>query len=114
MRKIFIVLLTSMAIILNGCASSTIVSSEPSGATLYIDGSKVGKTPYPYSDTKIVGSNTRLKLKKEGYEDLHVILNRSEQVNIGAIIGGIFLLVPFMWTMEYIPQHTYELEKTSE
>ena len=28
---------------------------------------------------------------------------------MGAIIGGVFLLFPFLWTMKYDPARTYEL-----
>ena len=77
--------------------------SEPSGATVYIDGSKVGKTPYTYSDTKIVGATTQVRLKLEGYEEFQV----------GPCIGGVFVLVPFLWVMGYRPEHSYELSPLS-
>ncbi|MBN1207798.1 MAG: PEGA domain-containing protein [Myxococcaceae bacterium] len=96
-----------------GCASTTIIRSEPSGATVYVDGSKAGTTPYTYSDTKIVGSSTRIKLKKEGYEDLETIITRSEQFEVGPCIGGVFFLVPFLWVMGYQPDHNYELSPLS-
>ncbi|MFY0564932.1 PEGA domain-containing protein [Archangium lansingense] len=97
-----------------GCASSTIIRSNPSGADVYIDGSKVGTTPYTYSDTKLVGASTSVKLTKEGYQDFETTLRRNEQADIGAIIGGIFLLVPFLWTMGYNPEHSYELKPAQE
>ncbi len=34
---------------------------------------------------------------------------KNEQLNIGAIIGGCFTLVPFFWGMKYNPTHEYEL-----
>lgn len=92
-----------------GCASSTVIRSDPSGATVYIDGSKMGKTPYTYSDTKTVSSNTRIKLKKEGYEDFEITMTRNEQFEVGACIGGFFFLVPFLWVMGYNPERNYEL-----
>lgn len=92
-----------------GCASSTMIRSEPSGATVYIDGSKVGKTPYPYSDTKTVSSTTRIKLRKEGYEDLETLIVRNEEFQLGPCIGGALFLVPFLWVMGYQPEHNYEL-----
>jgi hypothetical protein len=96
-----------------GCASTTIIRSDPTGATLYVDGSKVGKTPYTYSDTKIVSSTTRIKLKKEGYEELESAITRNEKLEIGPCIGGVFLLVPFLWVMGYQPEHNYELSPLS-
>ncbi|ADO75828.1 uncharacterized protein STAUR_8073 [Stigmatella aurantiaca DW4/3-1] len=93
-----------------GCTSSTLIRSEPSGAAVYIDGSRVGSTPYTHSDTKTVGSSTRVRLKKEGYEDFEAVISRNEQFEVGPCIGGVFLLVPFLWVMGYNPEHSYELE----
>jgi hypothetical protein len=83
--------------------------SSPSGAKLYMNGEPVGTTPYTHTDTKIVGSTTILKITSEGYEDFNGVLKRDEEVNVGAIIGGIFLLFPFLWVMDYKPTHNFEL-----
>ena len=96
-------------ITLASCASTTIINSVPQGATVYINQSRVGTTPYTYSDTKILGSVTPITLKLDGYEDFHVMLTRNERVDAGAIVGGLFCWVPFLWTMQYDPTHTYEM-----
>lgn len=101
-------------ILLTSCGSTTLISSEPSGAKLYIDGEPMGTTPYSYRDKKIVGSTTSLRFEKAGYESLDVSLTRDEEVDVGAIIGGIFVLVPFLWIMKYKPTHTYELTEAME
>jgi hypothetical protein len=95
------------------CASSTVIRSEPSAATVYIDGSKVGQTPYIYTDTKTVSSTTRVKLRREGYEDFETIIVRNEEFQLGPCIGGFFVLVPFLWVMGYKAERTYELEPLS-
>jgi hypothetical protein len=38
---------------------------------------------------------------------------RNEEADVGAIIGGIFFLFPFLWTMKYKPGRLYELEPDS-
>ena len=91
------------------CVSTTLIQSTPTGAKIYIDGQPAGMTPYTYSDTKVVGSVTSVKIEKEGYEPMNTMFTRSEQADVGAIIGGVFILVPFLWTMKYNPTHTYEL-----
>lgn len=96
-------------ILLESCASSTTIQSNPSGAKLYLNSSYVGTTPYRHTDTKIVGTTTYVRLEKEGYEPLNTSFSRDEQADAGAIIGGVFLLFPFLWTMKYDPSHTYEL-----
>ena len=97
------------AILLTSCSSTTMINSSPNGAKVYLNGELVGTTPYQYSDTKIVGATTAVKLEKEGFESFNTTFSRSEKADVGAIIAGCFVLVPFLWTMKYKPERTYEL-----
>lgn len=97
------------AILFASCSSSTLIQSNPSGAKVYLNGEYAGVTPYTHTDTKIVGSSTQVRLEKEGYETLNTAFSRNEDADVGAIIGGIFFLFPFLWTMKYKPVRTYEL-----
>jgi hypothetical protein len=99
----------SLFIFTTGCASSTTIKSSPSGAKVYLDNESVGRTPYQMSDTKIIGSSTRVKLVLNGYEPYEAVIQRNEEFQVGPCIGGAFVLVPFLWVMGYKPQHTYEL-----
>ena len=98
-----------LAISVTACASTTAVNSQPSGATVFLNGERVGTTPYTHSDTKIIGSTNTVVLKKEGYQDFSTAFSRNENANVGAIIGGVFVLVPFLWAMDYKPSHSYEM-----
>jgi len=102
-------LILASTILLASCSSRTLIQSNPSGAKVYLNGESVGTTPYSYQDTKIVGSTNTVKLEKEGYEPFNTTFSRNEKADVGAIIGGIFVLVPFLWTMKYNPERTYEL-----
>ncbi len=104
-----IAILLSFSIIFASCASTTLIQSYPSGASVYINDEPVGKTPYSHTDTKIVGSVTALRLELEGHETLYTSFSRNEEVDAGAIVGGLFLWAPFLWTMKYKPYHNYEL-----
>jgi len=101
--------LMAALIFFSSCSSTTLISSEPSGAAVYLNGEKVGKTPYSHTDTKIVGSCTQLRLEEEGYEVFNAVFCRNEQVDAGAIIGGLFFFPVFLWVMAYKPGRTYEL-----
>ncbi|MGB3777380.1 MAG: PEGA domain-containing protein [Tunicatimonas sp.] len=105
--------LLAWTILISSCSSATMIQSNPSGAKLYVDEQPVGVTPYRHRDTKIVGSTTYVRLEKEGYETLNTAFSRDEEADVGAIIGGIFLLFPFLWTMKYKPSHTYEMNSLS-
>lgn len=111
-KKVFVQIIAVLlitTILLSSCASTTVLQSSPSGAKLYMNGESVGTTPYTHTDTKIVGSTTILKITLDGYEDFNGVLTRNEEVNVGAIIGGLFLLFPFLWVMDYKPMHNFEL-----
>ena len=99
--------------LLSSCASSTMLQSTPPGARVYLNGEPVGVTPYQHRDTKIVGSTTDVRLEKEGYETVNTWFSRDEEADAGAIIGGIFLFFPFLWTMKYKPVHSYEMRPLS-
>src|SRR5512138_224888 len=93
----------------SGCVSTTVIRSYPPGARVYLDGEPVGTTPYVMSDQKIVGSSTRVRLVMQGYEPHDALVQRNEQFDPGACIGGLLVLFPFLWIMGYKPEHNYEL-----
>ena len=103
-------IILSAVILFSSCKSTTMLTSSPSGAKLYMNGESVGTTPYTYTDTKVSGTTTILKITADGYEDFNGVLKRNEEADAGAIIGGIFFLFPFIWTMKYKPMHIYELD----
>ena len=85
------------------------IQSNPSNAKVYIDDEYVGNTPYYHTDTKIVGSSLYISIEKEGYENFNTVITRDEEADAGAIVGGVFLVFPFLWTLGYKPVHQYEL-----
>ena len=99
--------------IFTGCASTTIIQSVPEGAKLYVDGMFVGSTPYTLRDTKITGASTSIRLEAEGYESLFTYIHKDEEVNVGAIVGGVFFWIPFLWIMQYRPNYMYEMQPVS-
>ncbi len=105
----FVAVLLAVVIVTASCASSTIIQSSPTGAKVFINEQAVGNTPFRYSDSKIVGSRNSLRIEMEGYETLNTSFARNEEANVGAIIGGLFFLFPFLWTMDYAPVHRYDL-----
>lgn len=93
-----------------GCSSSTTIISNPTGARLYLNGEPVGSTPYTMTDTKIIGSATTVRLEMPGYNTTHGVITRNEEFDVGACIGGVLVLFPFLWIMGYKPTHTFELQ----
>ncbi|MBN1951136.1 MAG: PEGA domain-containing protein [Bacteroidales bacterium] len=102
-------LFLALSIVIASCTSTTVINSVPPGAKVYIDDQPAGTTPYTYADTKIVGSVTSIRLEKEGYAPYNTMMVRNEEVDVGAIIGGLICTVPFLWVMKYKPAHTFEM-----
>jgi hypothetical protein len=93
-----------------GCASSTLIQTQPPGARVYVNGAAVGTTPYTMTDTKIVGSTTAIRLELPGYQTLDTTISRNEELDVLPLIGGLLLLVPFLWVMKYQAGHNYQLQ----
>lgn len=103
-------IILSATIFLAGCGSTTMIQSRPDNARVYLNGEYMGNTPYTHRDTKIVSSTTIVTLEKEGYQPFNTSFSRDEELDVGALIGGIFLLEPFLWIMKYKPFRTYEMK----
>jgi hypothetical protein len=108
MKKL--IALTMVSFILFGCASTTLIKSNPPGAQLQVDGQIVGETPHFYTDKAVAGKMKTVTLKKDGYKDFNGYIER-EKLSVPALIGGIFLLVPFVWVLEYPTRYSFEMEK---
>ncbi len=68
---IIAILLSSCATIMNSSANkSAIINSEPSGASVLINGSEVGTTPYTFNLADHPADKHTLMLEMEGYEPL--------------------------------------------
>lgn len=100
----------SLLVFIVSCSSSTLVSSTDRDAKIFIDGEYRGTGSVQHEDKKIVGSTTYVTLKKEGCRPQEFRFSRSEEFAVGPCIGGVFVLVPFLWVMEYKPNHTYEFQ----
>ncbi|HEY6915497.1 MAG TPA: PEGA domain-containing protein [Paludibacter sp.] len=103
-------LLLAVVIFFASCSSSTMIVSNPPNAKLYLDGELVGQTPYKHTDSKIVGTTTTVKIEKDGYKPLFTDITKNEEADVGAIIGGLLVWVPFLWTLKYKPTHSYVLD----
>lgn len=95
-----------------GCSTLVTIDSEPRGADLYINNKKVGQTPYSAKLDDLVSKEYHVILKKEGYKDCHGVLEK--EIKIGALIGGVLILVPFLWCYGPAPFHNYILQEDKD
>lgn len=106
--RLVMFLLTS-ALFFAGCSSTTMIQSYPEDANVYINDEFAGTTPLYHTDTRITGSRLYVTLEKDGYESFNTVIVRDEEVDAGAIVGGLFVWPVFLWTLKYKPVHQYEL-----
>lgn len=90
------------------CSSTTVIKATDPEAKIYVDGEMRGKGSVSHTDTKIIGATTYVRLQKDGCEEKTYTFSRNEEFDVGACIGGAFLLVPFLWIQKYRPERTYE------
>ena len=93
-----------------GCSSTTMITSNPPGARLYIDDIYKCETPCSYTDSAPMGTAKTVLLKKEGFQETRAKI-RKEELDIGPLIGGIFFIFPYVWMMKYPSDYTFEMQK---
>lgn len=87
-------LLASCASIMHGTKQPVSVSSAPTGATVYLNGQLLGKTPV-VADVSRKTQGNRIRLELEGYEAKEIALSRSVSGWVwgNIIFGGLIGLV---------------------
>ena len=98
-----------LAATLTGCASSTLIRSTPSGATVYIAGKQVGTTPLRHTDSRRSFEGVHLRLEKEGYEPVETFIRRDGTINIHTLFLAVFI-APLFHIYGYEPQYDYVLK----
>jgi hypothetical protein len=67
-RLVNLLAIAALGAVSPGCASSTKITSDPSGAEVYIDGEKVGETPYEYREKSVwVWTQHDVAVRQKGY-----------------------------------------------
>lgn len=91
------------------CSSTTIIQSSDKSAQISVNGRLLGEGSVIHSDRKVAffGKN-RVKISKAGCSDQDHIFKRNEQLDVGALVFGLFLIVPLAWLMQYRAVHNYE------
>jgi len=67
-----------------------------SGATVLVDGRNIGQTPNAsVRVSNLAGSLPVIRVWKEGY--IPVQREAAGEIKVASLIGGILILVPFLW-----------------
>ena len=97
----------------SGCSTMVTIQSEPPGADIILNNQKVGKTPFAVRLSDFAFNSYDVTLKKEGFSDFQGRI--AKEAKAGAIIGGVFVGIPFLWCYGPQPYQTFYLsEKESK
>ena len=80
---------TSCATILSGTSDEITFNSDPGGASIMLDGLKLGKTPATVTIKRPGFGNKEITLKLDGYEDRTFMLQKEFNVMAICNLGGI-------------------------
>ncbi|MGB3976443.1 MAG: PEGA domain-containing protein [bacterium] len=113
-RKMLLPSVILMSVVfLAGCASITTINSNPSGAELWLDGMRMGTTPYTHSDTDISFSSKTVQLRLAGYRDFTGAIKRDKVNTQNAILSFLCFWPTLLWSWEYPPSYTFDLQKNT-
>jgi len=107
-----IILICLSLLLIGACSSTTIIKTSDPDARIFVNGEYIGVGEATYSDKKVAFSNNSVTLKKSGCEPVSYSFRRNEKPDAGAIVGGIFVTIPFLWVTEYKKEHNYEYDCT--
>lgn len=96
-------------IAVTGCSTMVTIQSDPSGAEIILNNQKIGKTPFAVSLSDFAFNSYDVTLKKDGYSDFHGRI--AKEAKAGAIIGGLFSWIPFLWCYGPQPYQTFYLSE---
>ena len=82
--------ITSCATLFSDSYDEVSFKSEPSGATVYLNGEVIGKTPFKYSIERNTFNSSQILIRKKGYKPQRFTLLRS--LNPVSLFNTIFLL----------------------
>lgn len=98
-----------VVISISGCASTTHVKTNPAGAELYVDNVRQCVTPCDYTDRSTLFTPSRqIVLKLAGHKDVETTIRKSE-IQVGPLVGGILVGVPFLWVKGYPAEHSFDM-----
>lgn len=82
-------LLTVVALGAAGCAHTTRLETDPPGAEVYVNGQRVGVTPFEMQDSPGFGDDYEVSFRKDGYELKSVTLTQDQWKVPALVLAGV-------------------------
>ncbi len=91
-----------------GCATATRLHTHPEGATVWVNGELIGKTPVVYENDPGLPRRYHVQLYKPGYAPLDFYLDAKLSWLWGYV--GAVTLVPYLWAWSLGRDYVFALE----
>ncbi len=103
-------LILAALLVASGCASSTHIRASDPDARIYVNGEYIGTGAARYRDRKVSFAKNEVTIQRPGCQAEQHDFRRNEDADLGAIVGGFLLTVPFLWSLEYKDERAYEYD----
>ena len=108
---LYLLFYQAIAILLwSGCAQSTKIVSEPTGANVYINGRLKGQTPLKITTTLSNHGEIPLSLSHPGHESIDTFLTKTGETDKFLRILGYIAVLPLDYDKKFKPQNKYVLK----
>jgi hypothetical protein len=89
------------------CSSTTLIRSSDPNAKIYLDGEYKARGSYEHTDSHVIGTETSVRLEKEGCAPAFHSFTRNERLAWVPLIF-VWTIVPVLWIQGYNKEHFYE------
>lgn len=105
MRSLLLIVVAFAA----GCASTTVINTQPPGAMVIMDGATWGQTPYAFTETVSVFTKHVVTLHRDGFQDLTAVI-AADQWQTGKVVLSILCFWPgLFFSTEYAPAYNFTM-----
>ena len=89
------IVLIAAIVAVAGCSTFVRIETEPSGADIYVNDVKIGKSPVEQEYSNFVGNEYYVRIEKKGYRTTRTKLDK--EFKVGAFVGGLFIWPIWLW-----------------
>jgi len=105
--KILSIYSVGLLFLFSSCSSATLIRTSQPDVKIYVDGEFKGSGEFLHKDAKVWGSDTRVRLEKDGCAPQTFSFTRNEEWDVLPCVGGV-ILIPLLWAKKYHPEHYFE------
>ena len=103
------IMMIALIVAVVGCSTMVRIETEPSGADVYVNDVKIGKSPVEQEYSNFVGNQYYVRIERKGYRTIRTKLDK--EFKVGAFVGGLFIWPIWLWVWGPSEMQYCELER---